>query len=231
MMGSKKIRRGSLALRASLVFIFSLFAIFLLAACGDGTNSSEFGGPENGSFPEMPMGGPPQNDGGRPMDDTASRAEDGEEWIDGLEAASGEADPRNGERIYFTATNEEGGQITYRDGPDFGGMMMGRYLTCAACHGPEAQGGEHVMHMQVMDAPAITYDALRGEGEEHAEDEDNHGDEHESYDLEAFRLAVVEGRHSDGEPLDDNMPRWNIAEDDLRDLFAFLKGLSSDLED
>lgn len=69
----------------------------------------------------------------------------------------------NGERIYFTATNEAGERISYRGGPNFGGMMMGSYLTCAACHGPEAGGGTHWMHMQVMDAPDIRYVALQGE--------------------------------------------------------------------
>lgn len=30
----------------------------------------------------------------------------------------------NGERIYFTATNEQGESIPYEGGPAFGGMMM-----------------------------------------------------------------------------------------------------------
>jgi mono/diheme cytochrome c family protein len=83
---------------------------------------------------------------------------------------SREADLENGERIYFIAANVEGERISYTDGPDLGGMMMGSYLTCAACHGPDAHGG----------------------------------------------------RHPDGEPLDQNMPRWEIREGDLADLLAFL---------
>ena len=49
----------------------------------------------------------------------------------------------NGERIYFTGSNERGVRITYRGGPAFGspGMMMNTHLTCAACHGVEASGG------------------------------------------------------------------------------------------
>lgn len=144
----------------------------------------------------------------------------------GGRTTSGGVDVRNGEQIYFTTTNRDGERISYTEGPDFGGMMMGSYLTCAACHGPEAQGGRHAMHMQVMDAPAITFAALSGEGEEHGEEEGDHADEHGEYDLEAFRMAVVDGQHPDGEALDKNMPRWNINEDDLKDLFAFLKSLS-----
>jgi hypothetical protein len=84
------------------------------------------------------------------------------------------------------------------------------------------------MHMQVMDAPDITYDALTGEAEEHAEDEhgaDGHADEHEGYNLDDFRRAVVDGEHPDGDPLDRDMPRWRMSDGDLADLFEFLKEL------
>lgn len=129
----------------------------------------------------------------------------------------------NGERIYFTATNQDGDSISYRGGPDFGGMMMGSYLTCAACHGPEARGGTHWMHMQVMDAPDIRYAALQGETGEHGGDE--HGDEGGEYSLEDFRIAVIEGKHPDGESLSRDMPRWQMSDEDLADLFDFLKSL------
>jgi hypothetical protein len=139
-------------------------------------------------------------------------------------------DAQNGERIYFTATNADGERISYRGGPSFGGMMMGSYLTCAACHGPEAGGGTHSMHMQLMDAPAITYTALTAEGDAHGDAEgdahtDEHAEEHGSYDLEAFRMAVVEGKHPDGKSLSRDMPRWRMNDEDLADLFEFLKSL------
>ena len=38
--------------------------------------------------------------------------------------------------------------------------MMGNYLTCSACHGPDAHDGLHVMQMQTMDVLAIYYSAL-----------------------------------------------------------------------
>ncbi|MFN2290783.1 MAG: hypothetical protein ACK2UC_06310, partial [Anaerolineae bacterium] len=78
----------------------------------------------------------------------------------------------NGERIYFTAINEQGERIRYRGGPDLGGMMMGGYLTCASCHGPNARGGLHVMHMETMDAPDIRWSALAA----HEEEEGAHQD-------------------------------------------------------
>ena len=50
-------------------------------------------------------------------------------------------------------------------------MMTGSFLTCASCHGPEARGGVHVMHMQTMDAPDIRYVALSSEEGEHGSEE------------------------------------------------------------
>ena len=127
----------------------------------------------------------------------------------------------NGERIYFTAIDDRGERIRYTHGPDLGGMMMEGYLTCASCHGPDARGGLHVMHMQTMDAPDIRWSALAA----HKEGEEAHEDEHGEYGLEAFRLAVVEGRHPDGELLDDDMPRWRIDDQGLADLAEYLQSL------
>lgn len=128
----------------------------------------------------------------------------------------------NGERIYFTATNERGEVIRYRGGP-FRGMMMQPWLSCASCHGPDGRGGPHVMHMTWMDAPDIRISALSSESEEHTQEMEGHADE--GYTLEMFKLAVVEGKHPDGEALSDEMPRWKMSDQDLEDLYEFLKSL------
>jgi hypothetical protein len=125
-----------------------------------------------------------------------------------------------GEQIYFTGIDENGERISYRGGPDTGMMMQG-YLSCASCHGPDARGGEHVMHMQVMDAPDIRWQALSIENEGEHED----GNHHETYDLKAFRLALVEGKHPEGAPLSPEMPRWKMSEESLRSLMEYLKSL------
>lgn len=122
----------------------------------------------------------------------------------------------NGERIYFTAVNDEGELIPYDGGPDFGGMMMSAYLTCNSCHGPEGRGGLHQMHMWWMEAPDIRLGVM---------DESEHESGHEEFDLDAFRQAVVEGKHSNGEPLSPDMPRWSLKDDDLADLYEFLSSL------
>jgi len=108
----------------------------------------------------------------------------------------------NGERVYFTATNDRGQRITYTGGPAFGGMMMGAQLTCASCHGSNGSCGSHFMHMQLMAAPDIRWAALAG--------------------LDIFRSTVVAGIHINGEPLSSDMPRWDINDEDLSDLADFL---------
>ncbi len=121
----------------------------------------------------------------------------------------------NGERIYFTGRNDEGERIAY-SGAAFTGM--GGALGCASCHGGDAEGGRHRMHMLVMDAPNIRWSALTAEAHEE-------GGHEGQYDLATFRLAVVDGRHPDGEPLSDLMPRWELSESDLADLAAYLQSL------
>jgi Cytochrome c len=136
--------------------------------------------------------------------------------------ASNQPGASNGEQIYFTGTDQNGGRITYTGGPNFGGMMMGSYLTCAACHGPDAHGGRHVMHMEVMDAPAIYYDALTSMMKEESGGTPAAG----GYTLQDFRTAVIDGKHPDGDQLSADMPRWKMSDQELADLFAFLKTIT-----
>jgi len=133
----------------------------------------------------------------------------------------------NGERIYFSSSSERGERITYTGGPNTGMMMTGGLLACASCHGTNARGGKHLMHMQVMDSPDIRWVKLEHEEEEeHVEDKDEkHSEEHLGYDMDDFRVAVIEGQHPDGKSLKQDMPRWNIGEEDLLDLANYLKSL------
>lgn len=130
----------------------------------------------------------------------------------------------NGERIYFTATNEAGEAISNRGGPAFGGMMMQPRLACVSCHGSDGRGGRHVMHMQVMDAPDIRYASLASEVE-HGSSEAGMDHGEGEYDLDIFRQAVVEGKHPNGEALSTAMPRWKMSAEDLAAIFDYLKSL------
>lgn len=132
----------------------------------------------------------------------------------------------NGERIYFTGASVNG-PIRYSGG-DFGdvigrgmmgrGMMRGVTLACADCHGNDARGGRHIMHMQVMDAPDIRWRTLTA-----SEAGDDHAMEHASYTPDTFAQAVRDGVDPAGRPLDAAMPRWQMADQDTADLIEFLQ--------
>jgi mono/diheme cytochrome c family protein len=135
----------------------------------------------------------------------------------------------NGERIYFTATSERGTEIDSTGGPSPGGMMMGGRLSCGSCHGTDARGGLHTMHMDVMEAPNIRWVALtshRDEPNGREGDTDAAHDHEGVYDLDTFRLAITDGLHPDAAPLSDDMPRWEISEADVRDLAEYLQSFS-----
>lgn len=134
----------------------------------------------------------------------------------------------NGERIYFTGTSANG-PINYSGG-EFGrdmmggrGMMASGGLACVDCHGPDARGGQHVMHMTVMDAPDIRWATLSQA--EHGEHDDEGEMDHPPYDETAFKQAVTQGLDPGGNQLDPAMPRWGMSEQDLQDLIAYLKTL------
>ncbi len=132
----------------------------------------------------------------------------------------------NGERIYYTATSESGSGISYTGGPEMGMMMMGGQLACVSCHGTDASGGRHMMHMFYMDSPDIRWSALANHHHEEEEGEEaGHEAEHnhEEYTLEDFKNAVENGKHPDGETLDRDMPRWRMSDADLIDLMNYLK--------
>jgi hypothetical protein len=151
----------------------------------------------------------------------------------------------NGERIYFTSSSDRGTNITSTGVPSAGlmnggssggmmgngssggmmgngssggmmgngssgGMMGNGNLTCASCHGADGRGGVHtMMGMQTMKSPDIRWSTLKRE-----------------FDAKKFRLAVTQGQDPDGKKqLNQDMPRWNIGNDDLADLITYLKTL------
>ena len=123
----------------------------------------------------------------------------------------------NGERIYFTGESETGPQITSQM-QGMHRMQAGR-MACADCHGSDGRGGTVRMMMSSFDAPDIRYSTLI-EGEH----EDAHG-EHPPYMDEDIKRAVTEGIDPAGEELDWIMPRWEMTDEQLNDLIAYMKTL------
>ena len=123
----------------------------------------------------------------------------------------------NGERIYYTGISERTGPLRFQGGPMWLAMHGGG---CASCHDAEGKGRVPVMIGTKLPSD-IRYSALT-EKEPHA-----HGaqEAHSPYTNELIKRAVTQGINSAGKPLDWNMPRWEMAKEDLNDLITFLKTL------
>jgi cytochrome c oxidase subunit II len=126
----------------------------------------------------------------------------------------------NGERIYFTAIDQNGNPIPSTGGPAYGGTA-GETLACVSCHGPQGRGSSNLSNIQWIDARPIYYSALV----QMLQDEAGGTPQPGGYTLDDFRKAVVEGEHPNGVRLNPNMPRWQMDDADLADLFEFLKTL------
>ena len=123
----------------------------------------------------------------------------------------------NGERIYYTGISAQNGPIPRTGGP------MWVYHTgvgCVACHGVHGRGGVPVM-MGTAVPSDIRYAVLTGK--EHPEGEEKM--DHPPYTDATIKRAITQGLDPAGEPLDWTMPRWQVADQDLNDLLAYLKAL------
>ena len=119
----------------------------------------------------------------------------------------------NGERIYLTGQSNRGTQIRAVSGHHHMQMHGGG---CATCHGGDREGGASMWPWFWKTAPALTSTALQG---------DNHQDDghsHPSYTRQSLKRAIVDGLNPEGEALDELMPRWVLADEDLDDLVNFL---------
>ncbi|PKQ38213.1 MAG: hypothetical protein CVT59_03015 [Actinobacteria bacterium HGW-Actinobacteria-1] len=117
-----------------------------------------------------------------------------------------------GEQIYFTGA-DAAGPIPRSGGP--GGMMGGR--ACAGCHGADGRGGSFGM-MSNVEVPDIRYSALTSP---HAEDDPPMP----AWTDADIARAIRDGVEPNGESLDAFMPRWDMTDDDLNAVIAYLKEL------
>ncbi|MBN2075182.1 MAG: c-type cytochrome [Dehalococcoidales bacterium] len=136
----------------------------------------------------------------------------------GLISACSRSYASNGERIYFTATSESGDSISYS-----GSITMMHSITCANCHGADGKGGRVNMMMWSFETPDITWERLTSaDHHEEGNGEEEH-EEHPPYTEDTIRQAITKGVNPAGEPLDEEMPRWRMSQQDLNDLIDFLK--------
>ncbi len=93
-------------------------------------------------------------------------------------------------------------------------MMQGG-MACANCHGANGQGGTlNMMMTGTVEVPNIQYNTLTKAASDRP-----------PYSDETLKRAITEGLDPDGKPLDWPMPKWNLTDQQVNDLIAFLKSL------
>lgn len=113
--------------------------------------------------------------------------------------------PSNGYMIFTMEYNSLGEKINFTDGPDWLAVQGGG---CAACHGLDGMGGKQVQNCTAT-PPSIRYQKLIG----------NYSND------TLIARAITHGIDENGEELDACMPRWQLEQNDLGDLIAYLKTL------
>ncbi|MFQ5846514.1 MAG: c-type cytochrome [Candidatus Methylomirabilales bacterium] len=125
----------------------------------------------------------------------------------------------NGERIYYTGVSERTGPIRFRGGPMWLAMHGGG---CVSCHRVDGRGGIPAMTGTAI-PPDIRYAVLtEEEAHRHRQEEE---ERHPPYTDTLIKRAITEGLNPAGKSLDWTMPRWQMTEEDLDDLIAYLKTL------
>ncbi len=113
----------------------------------------------------------------------------------------------DGQTIYMTGYTTQGQRISFSDGPQWLRVHGGG---CADCHGADGRGGQPVM-MGTEVPPDIRYAALLAYNPPYTDD--------------LIKRAITKGLDSEGEKLDPTMPRWQMTDQELNDVLAYLKTL------
>lgn len=135
---------------------------------------------------------------------------------DGSDVEAARAFSSNGARIFFTAVSARDDSITVRGvarAPD--GRSM---YACADCHGPDGRGAPLPFGNATYRTPDITFAVLASTVPPRRK---------APYTEGTLGLTLRTGVAVDGRKLDEAMPRWNMNEEDVRDLIAYLKTLST----
>lgn len=124
-----------------------------------------------------------------------------------------------GERIYYTGLNARGLPIP-RSMPRGGrrGYGMMNVMGCVSCHGEDGRGGVVDMMMWEFEAPDIRYSTL-------TEDRSEDGTTTPGWSAADIARAIREGVEPDGSRLRSPMQRWQMTDEEVGDVIAYLKEL------
>lgn len=143
----------------------------------------------------------------------SGRSTGNSDWESNFGRREGEFDSL-GEQIYYTGVGEDGDTIERQGG--FGMMASGG---CVTCHGDDGRGGAFGGMMGGrLNVPDIRYETLTSPHEENGESE-------EAWTDDDIGIAIRTGEEPSGERLSRFMPRWDMDDNDMAALIAYLKEL------
>lgn len=135
------------------------------------------------------------------------------------ELSSSEA---RGKRIYAEGESDSGRIITARL-PRNHTPVPAAIVPCAGCHGSDGRG--RAQKFAIATPPDITWGNLtQRDGHHHVQRV------HPTFDEAAVALAVRRGVDPAGNTLHATMPRYEMSEEDMADLIAYLKCIESELD-
>jgi cytochrome c oxidase subunit 2 len=119
-----------------------------------------------------------------------------------------------GKTVWVNGTDAKGAQITRTT--DMG--VLGKD-GCVACHGTDAKGKAITTSLGKIDAPDIRWSVISQPIKK------DDGSTDPAYDATKFAGAVRDGTDSAGGTLDKAMPRWQVTDEEVNGLIAYLKTL------
>ncbi len=128
---------------------------------------------------------------------------------------------KSGKQIYFQGTSSSGSVINAKIGS--GSVdMPASVVPCASCHGRDGRGRPE----GAVVPPDITWThLLHPDGHQHA-----YGRSHTAFDERKVMQAIVFGVDPSANKLDTAMPRYDMAQEDMLALVAYLKKIETDLD-
>jgi len=143
--------------------------------------------------------------------------------ISGTEARPVEltAEEQRGRQIYHEGETASGTPMTvvFSQG---GTPISASFLPCSGCHGKHGRGRPE----GGVKPPNITWKTLTAPyGHDH-----DYGRSHPAFDEMSLSRSVILGRDPANNELDMAMPRYSMAESDMRDLAAYIKKIEFDLD-
>lgn len=126
-----------------------------------------------------------------------------------------------GKELFTQGTSATGGEVSAIVG-DEGVVLPGSALTCSSCHGDDGRGRPE----GGVEPPDIRWSELtKTYGHVHGG-----GRRHPAFDEESFARLMREGVDGGDNRLDRAMPLYEMSDDDLADLVAYLKRLETDAD-